>query len=412
MHKRTYRAAFEDEPKLRLKLADAAPGPDEPGIRLSRLENSRHFGIRISSMNASTRAWSAQFGCGAADQATWWSTHVTVTAESAVSAAAILAAAYLPLAAAAQLEADKQVVCLFSLVARALPAGDEWDLSGLLLDGKPVSRATVVAWLNAAYQAAYEEEFEEQQRDKNPACSGEGLYQLLSFADAVDSTRPVLRACCSRLQSLQLHAQLGQQQVALDTDGTGYYFSTRSQRLVYQPDLTAAGLDIDAAPAAPSAEERKAFKQQVAAQTEQLLWLAYRLQLQPLVQHLHNFIQALSHFAQSLLRNKCEAVFTSRVLEAAGVASLPGGKQMLVDSVRGELLKLNGDTTLASLQPVGLTEQQRQPIKFDAQLHCSALKQQGVSVAVELDLFDKSTIKLGHNTFAVQLRVGPVFAEP
>jgi hypothetical protein len=201
------------------------------------------------------------------------------------------------LSAAPQLEADKHVLSFVSLVARALPAGDEWDLSGLLVDGQPVSRATVVAWLNAAYQAAYEVEYQVQQPDQDPVCSVEGLYQLLSFADSVDSTRPVLKACCSRLHSLQLHAQLGQQHVALETNGTGYYFGIATQCLLHQPALTAVGITMDAAPAAASAEERHAFKQQVAAQTEKLLWLAYRLQLQPLVQHLHCFIRALSYFS-------------------------------------------------------------------------------------------------------------------
>jgi hypothetical protein len=49
------------------------------------------------------------------------------------------------------------VVQLFSLCAAGLPAqaaGQDavWDLSSLLIDGRPVSRATVVAWLNASYQ--------------------------------------------------------------------------------------------------------------------------------------------------------------------------------------------------------------------------------------------------------------------
>jgi hypothetical protein len=52
--------------------------------------------------------------------------------------------------AASPLEADAQVIRLFSSVARQLPETDEWDLSGLLVDGQPVSRATVVAWLKAA----------------------------------------------------------------------------------------------------------------------------------------------------------------------------------------------------------------------------------------------------------------------
>jgi hypothetical protein len=142
------------------------------------------------------------------------------------------------LAAAVPLEADRQVVCLFSGVARGLPDAEEWDLSGSLVDGQPVSRQTVVAWLNAAYQAAYEVNFEAQKKPNNPACSMTGLYHLLSFADAVDSTKPVLKACCAQLQSLKLHAQLGQQPLMLETNGVGYYFSQIGQKLKCQADFS------------------------------------------------------------------------------------------------------------------------------------------------------------------------------
>jgi hypothetical protein len=50
----------------------------------------------------------------------------------------------------------RHIVQLFSLCAAGLPAqpGEDavWDLSNILIDGQAVSRATVVAWLNAAYQ--------------------------------------------------------------------------------------------------------------------------------------------------------------------------------------------------------------------------------------------------------------------
>ncbi|WIA20917.1 hypothetical protein OEZ85_005259 [Tetradesmus obliquus] len=320
------------------------------------------------------------------------------------------AAAACSLTPAVQLEADKRVVFLLSSVARALPETDEWDLSGLLVERQPVSRPTVVAWLNAAYQLVYEEDYEAQGPDEDPACSVEGLHMLLSFADAVDSTRPVLKACCSRLQSLQLHPQLGQQQVALDTNGVGYYFSPTTSKLVSQPSLIESGVTMVATPESPT-EQQAAFKQQVAAQIERLLWLAYRLQLQPLVEHMHTCIQAFSIFGLSVLRGCENEVFTPRVLEAAasGVASLPGGKQMLVNSVRGEVLTLADSTASgqANLRPIGLTHLQQLPLKFDAVATCSTLGKPGVAVAVELDLFSNSVIKLGHNTFAAQLRIGP-----
>jgi hypothetical protein len=251
----------------------------------------------------------------------------------------------------------------------------------------------------------YEEDFEQQ--GDSPACNVEGLYRLLSFADAVGSTKPLLRACCSQLQSLKLHAQLGQQQVALATDGTSYYFCGTSQKLLRQPDVRQPGTYIQEAPAAASAEERQAFKQQVAAQTEQLLWLAHKLQLQPLLQHLIRFVQTLSHFTRSVLRDVLNEVFTPRVVEAAGVAGLPGGKQMLMNEVLGEVFTLKGSSI------TGLTEEQRQPLKFEAVLPKTLLGIPGGSqVAVELDLLGRSMVKLGANKFQLQLRIGPHYAAP
>ncbi|KAF6245558.1 hypothetical protein COO60DRAFT_1650237 [Scenedesmus sp. NREL 46B-D3] len=93
-----------------------------------------------------------------------------------------------------------------------------------------------------------------------------------------------------------------------------------------------------AAPEAADGTERLAFEEQVAAQTEQLLWLAHKLQLQPLVQRLYGFIRSLSYLPTSVLHDEGDDVFSSRVLEMAGVASLPAGKQMLLNSVRGELV--------------------------------------------------------------------------
>jgi hypothetical protein len=50
-----------------------------------------------------------------------------------------------------------QIVQLFSQCAAGLPAKQAeddtaWDLGNVLIDGQPVARATVVAWLNACYQ--------------------------------------------------------------------------------------------------------------------------------------------------------------------------------------------------------------------------------------------------------------------
>ena len=50
------------------------------------------------------------------------------------------------------LMADSMVILPLSQCARALPSKHEWDLSNILIDGKPVTRKIVVTWLNLAYQ--------------------------------------------------------------------------------------------------------------------------------------------------------------------------------------------------------------------------------------------------------------------
>uniref|UniRef100_A0A383VSH5 Uncharacterized protein n=1 Tax=Tetradesmus obliquus TaxID=3088 RepID=A0A383VSH5_TETOB len=219
-------------------------------------------------------------------------------------------------AAAAPLVAAAYLVRMYSAVAMQLPETDEWDLSGLLLDGQP-------------FRA-----------------------DILSAAHA------------------------------------------------YRPD-----------PEVP-AEQQDAFRQQVAAQTERLLWLSYKLQLEPLIQRLHAFIQSSTRLAASLLHCAPTTVFTPRVLDAAGVASLPGGKRMLMNSVMGEVAQIAGllgdtDDAQTLLQPQGLTQAQRQPLKFDAVVVRSGLPvASGVTVPVELDLFRTSQIKLGQQVYPVQLRIG------
>jgi hypothetical protein len=311
--------------------------------------------------------------------------------------------------APAPLEAEAHLVRMYSAVARQLPETEEWDLSGLLVDGQPVSRATVVAWLNAAYQHAYEADFEQQ--DDSSASSAEGLYSLLAFADAVGSTKPLLKVCCAAaLDDLQLRVQLGQQEVQLKTDGTGYFFGVNSQLHVLEDCSKPANPVVNAH--AASAEEQQAFKQEVAAQTEQLLWLAYRLQLQPLAWRLQNFVRSQSWWSSSFVSVNLSAVFTQRVQEAAGVAGLPYGAQLLLNSVLGELASLTNRQSGAVhsvgtvLLPTDLTKQQKQPIKFQATVQRSTLNLAEETVTVELDLFGRSLIKLGYQTYPVQLRIG------
>jgi hypothetical protein len=73
---------------------------------------------------------------------------------------------------------------------------------------------------------AYDSEFKEQ--ESNPACSFQGLYQVLQFADAVGATKAALLSCLTHLDCLELHVQLEQQQLQLPTDRC-YRFADRHE---------------------------------------------------------------------------------------------------------------------------------------------------------------------------------------
>ncbi|KAF6252955.1 hypothetical protein COO60DRAFT_1643548 [Scenedesmus sp. NREL 46B-D3] len=152
--------------------------------------------------------------------------------------------------------------------------------------------------------------------------------------------------------------------------------------------------------------------QQVAAQIERLLWLAYRLKLQPLVQRLHQFVRASTLARKSLLRGKLDAVFTQRVMEAADVSSISAGKQGFIDSILGQVVSLASEPVLQPetvLLPVTLSPNQLQPICFNATVMKGSLlaKPTDSTMEVELDLFKKGQIRIGRNTHLVQLRIGP-----
>ncbi len=108
--------------------------------------------------------------------------------------------------------------------ARGLPAAaEEWDVSGLLLDGQPFSRETVSCWLSCAYSffdgsEQLDTQFVEQ------LSTVTGLTQVLAFADAVGSCVGLCRATCSQIQQLKLKVQLPEQSEVLELPISGYAY--------------------------------------------------------------------------------------------------------------------------------------------------------------------------------------------
>jgi hypothetical protein len=109
--------------------------------------------------------------------------------------------------------------------AEGLPAAaEEWDVSGLLLDGQPFTREIVSCWLSCAYSAIHGTE-ELNIQDIQQLSTVMGLTQVLAFADAVGSYAALCKAACSQLQQLKFVMQLPGQVLELPVAGYTYCFT-------------------------------------------------------------------------------------------------------------------------------------------------------------------------------------------
>lgn len=96
---------------------------------------------------------------------------------------------------APQLIDSSRLLCAGSSCAFGLPRDSStWDLSKLLLDGKPVTREVAVSWLNALYKLLDDVPFAETQT-KTPV-SATHLYQLLALQTLWAAARACSRPAC------------------------------------------------------------------------------------------------------------------------------------------------------------------------------------------------------------------------
>jgi hypothetical protein len=277
----------------------------------------------------------------------------------------------------AALAADKPLLQVVAECARGLPGDDaaEWDLSSLLIEGQPVSRAVVVAWLHAVHMAVHDAPFAGEAQQEPPLSdSAAGLAQLLALADAVGSSRGVLRTCLPPLEQLQFRVQAGEQQqqqvVQLDV-GAAYWWDTSAA-----PQLLKVGRDHKVASeeqVTVTSEAAKAqLTQQFVRQLEALLYLAHRLELDSLAQALHTCVRHNTAWASSLLHVDDSVInplaLSARVLEAAAG---PGqhSQQAFINSIVTEPASfVPGPCMRQVFEPIGMSEEQKQPIVFTARL--------------------------------------------
>jgi hypothetical protein len=150
--------------------------------------------------------------------------------------------------------------------------------------------------------------------------------------------------------------------------------------------------------------------QQVAQQTEELLWWAYRLQLPTLADKLHAFVRHNAAFTNSILRGHLQHVFTDRVLDAA-LGPNQMGRNTWINAVLSEpAASVTGSALVSSL----LVPENADAVKpFNNMVFRAKLARPymgaaaGSVVDVTLSLFDNSIACMGGGGLVAQLQLGP-----
>jgi hypothetical protein len=260
---------------------------------------------------------------------------------------------WIKLASGERLPAHRAIVSWSSSVAKELPPGDTWDVSGLVVDGRAAAeRPVVAAWLAAVYPPS------------EGVCDEPGeppqLANLLAFADAVGTSRPALLACCRRFPLESLRVKASEETVALPLDGRAHCYNFVSDELWSgRPDATSI------VAASITQEQAASMSTQVAAQLEPLVHLAYKLRLTDLQDQLHAFIHGAAMYSTGPLINRLlleSAVFTDRVMAAADPQQK---KAAWIDSVvRVPCVIGGGEGALL----VGVDDGAKQVLRFKAAL--------------------------------------------
>lgn len=251
-------------------------------------------------------------------------------------------------------ESDRNILAACSSCVRGLPAeATEWDISKLVVEGQAVEQSIVLAWLNAMYIQIQDEPFEQQ--EDNPASNMRGLAHLLAFADAVGSSRGLLRSLSAGLDDLVAEVRFddlpandqGQakgRQLPLCLEGNAYYIwvSESSLRLMewLRCDPECAGGEVVAN--LGTTARKAAMLQQVVLQLEKLLYYAHTLKLPALQHKLHGFIRLNTSATDSLLFGSMGQVVSDRVV--AAVADQDFCKQAVINSMvteQGGLMEHN-----------------------------------------------------------------------
>lgn len=297
-----------------------------------------------------------------------------------------------------------RIRCCSRIAAALEPDTDEWDLTNLKIDGQPVQRETVVTWLNIIYTTISGATYEAQ---ADVCRTVKGLYELLAFSDAVDTEPGIVMASLAHLDQLVIRVSVGNQQVQLSICDHCYYFDRMQLICATATKRWQVGIPLE------SQQEQQQLSTEVAQQLEALLYQAYTMKLYSLTQRIHSFIasSAGNSTGSSILYGVLGLIFTDCVLQAAvGPAASEATQKSFISSVITQPCGFVPGTCWSSqlLKPLRLPEELQEPLCFQAELLQDWLgSSAGEKVLVTLDLFDTSTITVGHTSWPAQLLVGP-----
>jgi hypothetical protein len=295
-----------------------------------------------------------------------------------------------------------QVLRLVFSCLKNAPASDTWDLSSLLVNGSPVSQATVIAVLEVLYSNMWALGFEAERKDGQ--YSLQALLDMLLFADAVGCSRQALNQLAGMLGStvtaaLELTlpaaaASSSNASAAGATDQAAAGGAASSSTLLLQLDgwfrlvnhltledpprtrlqrHTASGTFSNVTEHPFDLQQQaEQLKQQVSQQLEALLFVGFKLDLQQLLQPALRFLRVNADTLQLLPQtgDGTAAIMSQRVLAAAG--GVKGSELLSRALLQQQLGKGFGvGSVFADVKYTSTgvsTQEQRQQVSFEATL--------------------------------------------
>ena len=223
------------------------------------------------------------------------------------------------------------------------------------------------------------------------------------------STDSLVQKCLEHLETLELHVKLGQQELQLKTDGTKY---GRSADGTLKFITMAAGSgSVLAVASSYNDDDFQKFRLEAAAQAEALLYMGYKLKAVQLTSRVQEAIRYNCWHPGAILHDMQNNVFSARVIEAAQLSQDQVREAVMQTALCDDFIFTTKPDPRCLLKPINLTDNQMKPLQFDAVLQGPLMgSPAGTQVAVELDLFGRSSVKLNGSTWLLRHKIGYISA--